>query len=75
MSNPASTAPSRDQTPNPGSGRFQSSRATAEDVLKSQTEGLVSLSDYRKRRREAVELNESGKTSAAPSGANTPRDG
>ncbi|KIW06702.1 uncharacterized protein PV09_02402 [Verruconis gallopava] len=75
MSNPGSSVPSRDHTPGPGNGRFQSSRATAEDVLKSQTEGLVSLSDYRKRRREAVELNESGRNSAVPSGANSPRDG
>jgi protein FAM50 len=75
MSNPASSVPSRDQTPNPGNSRFQSSRATAEDVLKSQTEGLVSLSDYRKRRREAAELNESGKNGDVPSGANTPREG
>jgi len=33
------------------------------------------LSDYRKRRREAADFNESGKNSAVPSGANTPRDG
>lgn len=75
MSNPGSSAPSRDQTPNPGTSRFQASRATAEDVLKSQTEGLVSLSDYRKRRREAVELNESGRNSAAVSGTTTPLEG
>lgn len=75
MSNLGSSDPARDQASNPGSDRFQSSTAGISDALVSQTAGLVSLSDYRKRRREAVELNESGKTSAVPSGANTPKDG
>lgn len=75
LSNSASPAPSRDQTPNPNASKFAASRATAEDLLRSQTEGLVSLSDYRKRRREAWEQGESGISSAAPSGATTPKEG
>ena len=42
-----------------GSGRFQSQGSTAEDVLKSQTVGLVGLSDFRKRRAEALEQRDS----------------
>ncbi len=54
MSNsaPPSDAPSRKSTPNP---RFTSQASTAEDLLKSQTVGLVHLSDFRKRRAEALE--------------------
>jgi len=39
-------------TPNP---RFTSHTQSAEDVLKEQTIGLVHLSDFRKRRVEALE--------------------
>ncbi|TID21406.1 putative rhamnogalacturonate lyase A [Venturia nashicola] len=58
-------------SPNPG--RFTSQQITAEDLLKSQTEGLVTLSDYRKRRLEAIEQREMGILgSTASSGTNTP---
>jgi protein FAM50 len=58
----------------PGNGRFASQAATAEDLLKAQTVGLVNLNDYRKRRAEAIELKERG-SSAVSSGANTPAEG
>jgi hypothetical protein len=51
MSN--SNPPSGTSTPTP---RFASSGHTAEDLLKEQTVGLVHLSDFRKRRAEALEL-------------------
>ncbi len=38
--------------------RFASQSRTAEDLLKSQTVGLVHLSDFRKRRVEALEQKE-----------------
>ncbi|KAK6579702.1 hypothetical protein PZA11_007938 [Diplocarpon coronariae] len=50
-SSPASGA----STPNP---RFTSQTRTAEDLLSTQTVGLVNLSDYRKRRAEAIEQKE-----------------
>ncbi len=37
------------------SGRFTSQGTTAQDLLASQTVGLVNLSDFRKRRAEALE--------------------
>lgn len=37
---------------------FTSQTASAEDLLKSQTVGLVNLSDFRKRRAEVVEQKE-----------------
>ncbi|KAI5298315.1 hypothetical protein KEM56_004149 [Ascosphaera pollenicola] len=40
------------------SSRFTSQAATAEDLLKSQTVGLVHLSDFRKRQAEALEQKE-----------------
>ncbi|KAI9792638.1 MAG: hypothetical protein M1833_001042 [Piccolia ochrophora] len=59
MSNPSSTDPSRTSTPNPATaGRFTAQLHTAEDLLKSQTVGLVHLSDFRKRRAEALEQKE-----------------
>lgn len=57
----------------PGDGRFASQAATAEDLLKAQTVGLVNLDDYRKRRAEAIELKERG-SPAVSSGADTPLD-
>lgn len=39
----------------PHENRFASSTHTAEDLLKQQTVGLVHLSDFRKRRAEAIE--------------------
>lgn len=38
--------------------RFTSQASTAEDLLKSQTVGLVHLSDFRKRRAEVLEQKE-----------------
>ena len=81
-SNSSSAVPSRGSTPKLGTGsRFTSQNATAEDLLKSQTIGLVQLSDFRKRRAEALEVKEreglersSGRVTPA-SGASTPRDG
>jgi protein FAM50 len=72
MSNPSSGA----STPNP---RFKSQTKTVEDVLATQTVGLVALSDFRKRRAEALEQKERDAQEAAlgrvagSSGANTPR--
>ncbi|KAH6614898.1 XAP5, circadian clock regulator-domain-containing protein [Boeremia exigua] len=54
-----------------GNGRFASQAATAEDLLKAQTVGLVNLDDYRKRRAEAIELKERGSPGVS-SGADTP---
>jgi protein FAM50 len=53
--------------------RFIAPQPTAEDRLKEQTIGLVQLSDFRKRRAEAVE--QSGRGSGPASGASSPRDG
>jgi hypothetical protein len=52
--------------------RFVATQATAEDLLKEQSIGLVQLSDFRKRRAEALE--QSGRESRPNSGATTPRD-
>ncbi|KAH0553474.1 hypothetical protein GP486_006456 [Trichoglossum hirsutum] len=76
--------PSRTSTPNPAtSSRFTAQASTAEDLLKSQTVGLVHLSDFRKRRAEALEQKEreaqdrslgrfSGSVTPASDGARTP---
>ncbi|KAL9613902.1 MAG: hypothetical protein Q9167_001580 [Letrouitia subvulpina] len=83
-SNPSSADPSR--VPSPSStpvSRFRSQGATAEDLLKSQTVGLVHLNDFRKRRAEALEQKEReaqgttfGRfTSASSSGVTTPNAG
>ncbi|KAK2624535.1 hypothetical protein QTJ16_006485 [Diplocarpon rosae] len=77
-SNPSSGA----STPNP---RFTSQTRTAEDLLSTQTVGLVNLSDYRKRRAEAIEQKErdvqdailgavSGRATPASDGASTPTE-
>ncbi|KAI5306009.1 hypothetical protein KEM56_002560 [Ascosphaera pollenicola] len=50
--------PNRDSGASTPASRFTSQAATAEDLLKSQTVGLVHLSDFRKRRAEALELKE-----------------
>ena len=86
--NPSSSTTSRVPTTNPNSNpqnaRFTSQASTAEDLLKSQTVGLVHLSDFRKRRAEALEQKEReahqngsfGRfTSASTSRAATPSDG
>jgi hypothetical protein len=49
----ASNPPSGTSTP-----RFASQTASAEDLLKSQTVGLVNLADFRKRRADVLELKE-----------------
>jgi hypothetical protein len=68
MSN--SNPPSGTSTPTP---RFASSGHTAEDLLKEQTVGLVHLSDFRKRRAEALEQTGSSVgASGNGSGASTP---
>jgi hypothetical protein len=53
--NMVSNPPSGASTPNP---RFTSQTKTAEDLLSTQTVGLVNLSDFRKRRAEALEQKE-----------------
>lgn len=59
VSVPPSATPSRTSTPAPNhNARFTSQTSTAEDLLKSQTVGLVHLSDFRKRRAEALEQKE-----------------
>jgi protein FAM50 len=55
-------------------GRFTSQAATAEDLLKAQTVGLVNLNDYRKRRAEALDLKERGMSAPVDSGASTPTE-
>jgi hypothetical protein len=57
-----------DSSDNP-TGRFASSAHTAEDLLKSQTVGLVHLSDFRKRRAEALEASEGGSGASTPTGS------
>jgi hypothetical protein len=54
VSNSQSPAPSRGDTPNPNNPRF-TPQLDAEDLLKASTEGLVTLSDFRKRRNDAFE--------------------
>lgn len=53
-STPSSDPSTRTSTPS----RFTAQSNTAEDLLKSQTVGLVHLSDFRKRRAEALEQKE-----------------
>lgn len=60
------------------SSRFTAQASTAEDLLKFQTVGLVNLSDFRKRRAEAIEQKEresSDSGFARKSGTVTPSDG
>jgi protein FAM50 len=68
----ASTDSSRSGTP--VNSRFTAQAATAEDLLKEQTVGLVNLNDFRKRRAEALELKER-QASTGKSGTTTPQDG
>ncbi|KAK3046243.1 hypothetical protein LTS18_013416, partial [Coniosporium uncinatum] len=70
-SDPSSRSPSRSSTPTASNNpRFVSQNATAEDLLKTQTVGLVQLDDFRKRRAEAIEAK-----GASHSGASTPATG
>ncbi|KAI0623686.1 xap5 domain-containing protein [Pyrenophora tritici-repentis] len=70
---------SSDRADAAGNARFTSQAATAEDLLKEQTVGLVNLNDYRKRRAEASERKERGDTagdlssSTQSDGASTPK--
>ncbi len=58
-SGPAQAVPSRTSTPKANMvTHFVAQSSTAEDLLKSQTVGLVHLSDFRKRRAEALEQKE-----------------
>lgn len=63
--NMTSNPPSRYSTPNP---RFTSQSKTAEDLLSTQTVGLVNLSDFRKRRAEVLEQKERDAQEALNSG-------
>ncbi|TVY42310.1 FAM50 family protein [Lachnellula occidentalis] len=80
----ASNPSSGGSTPN---ARFTSQKTTAEDLLSTQTVGLVKLSDFRKRRAEAVEQKDrdaqdlltgtssgTGSGRATPDGASTPME-
>ncbi len=67
-------ASERSRSGTPANSRFTSQAATAEDLLKEQTVGLVNLSDFRKRRAEALERKDRAASNAA-SGASTPQDG
>jgi hypothetical protein len=77
---PSSGPHSGISTPNP---RFTAQASSAEDLLKSQTVGLVHLSDFRKRRAEALEQRDREATDrslgrftpTSRSGAVTPSDG
>lgn len=75
MSNP----PSGTSTPNPRFQAQQSTQASVVDLLSNQTVGLVNLSDYRKRRAEALEQKERDAqgfdTPTTVSGAATPASG
>jgi hypothetical protein len=71
---PESNARSREETSGSGQARFTTQAATAEDLLRSQTVGLVNLDDYRKRRAEALDMKERGLNSAPSSGTSTPVD-
>lgn len=68
----ASGDSSRSDTPS--NGRFAAQATTAEDLLQEQTVGLVNLSDFRKRRAEALEQKER-EASTVGSGTTTPREG
>ena len=77
-STPESHSLSRSATPIFNTvSRFTSQNATAEDLLKSETVGLVQLSDFRKRRAEVLERKDReshGSNSSNGSGAATPTD-
>lgn len=50
--------PPEQQNSSSAARSFTSQTASAEDLLKSQTVGLVNLSDFRKRRAEVIEQKE-----------------
>lgn len=63
--NMADTPNSGGSTPNP---RFTSQAVSAEDRLKADTVGLVTLDDFRKRRAEALEGGTPGSGATTPDG-------
>jgi hypothetical protein len=64
-SNTQSPAPSRGDTPSANNLRF-TPQLDAEDLLKASTEGLVTLSDFRKRRNNAFEQRAAEGSNAVP---------
>jgi protein FAM50 len=65
--------PAKDSSPSP---RFISQGSTAEDLLKTQTVGLVNLADYKKRRAEALEQKDREASEGfSRSGTATPNEG
>lgn len=64
---------SRDGSSTPSA--FNTQNTTAEDLLKTQTVGLVSLNDYRKRHAEAREAKDREAEARIQSGYNTSRSG
>ncbi|KAF2652850.1 XAP5-domain-containing protein [Lophiostoma macrostomum CBS 122681] len=68
------TSSDRSRSGTPANSRFASQAATAEDLLKEQTVGLVNLHDFRKRRAEALERKERDSPNVH-SAATTLRDG
>ncbi|KAK5165438.1 uncharacterized protein LTR77_008967 [Saxophila tyrrhenica] len=68
----SSTTPPGASTPSNNNSRFAAQNASAEDVLKEQTVGLVHLSDFRKRRAEALDRVSRDVTPGTGSGASTP---
>ena len=67
--NPSSKPPSGTSTPR----AFTSQAASAEDLLKTQTVGLVNLAEFRKRRADALELKEKETHDGGRSGTQTPK--
>ena len=69
--------PENEQTRTP-TNYFSAQNATAEDLLKNETVGLVKLDDFRKRRAEVLERKEreriegSGRATPAGDGSATP---
>ncbi|CBX92326.1 similar to XAP5 domain protein [Plenodomus lingam JN3] len=63
-------APGTAERPDASSNsRFTTQAATAEDLLKAQTVGLVNLNDYRKRRAEALDRKERGQSAVSSEGS------
>ena len=65
---PSSKPPSGTNTPT----RFTSQAASAEDLLKTQTVGLVNLADFRKRRADVLEQKDKEAQNGGRSGTMTP---
>ncbi len=65
---PSSNPPSGTSTPR----AFTSQASSAEDLLKTQTVGLVNLADFRKRRADALDWKEKAAQDGGRSGTLTP---